>query len=95
MGGKNYIKGAAFENTVKHYLEDLGYLVTRSAKSRGAWDLMSWNGEECMLVQCKTDNKISKADAEYLRLTGEQYHCRVVVAYKTSLRGIPCEMRNL
>lgn len=85
MGGKQYQKGAAFENKVKHDMEAEGYLVTRSAKSHGPWDLMCWCAESsCVLIQCKTNGKISRADKAYLVDLAERNKCRVLLAYKDS-----------
>ncbi len=39
MSSWGYRKGRAFEYTIKKLFENAGYSVTRSASSKGIWDL--------------------------------------------------------
>ncbi len=49
----SYKKGRNFEYAVKSFIEEMGYIVFRSAGSHGLWDLIAVRGEEVLLVQCK------------------------------------------
>ena len=61
MSGANYRRGADLERAAKHYLEDNGYYVIKSAGSKGIADLVAIKGlqgiqaSETLYVQCKTD----------------------------------------
>lgn len=47
-----YQQGADFERWVRSILEDEGYLVMRSAGSKGPFDLIALRDEWCILIQC-------------------------------------------
>lgn len=47
-------KGRRYENRVRHKLESLGYKVTRSAASKGDWDLVATRDDKPVgWLQCK------------------------------------------
>lgn len=48
-------KGRRNEYKAREWLERLGYIVTRSAGSKGAWDLVGINVDGVALAQCKTN----------------------------------------
>jgi len=50
---RSYVKGRRFENYVKEKLERKGYLVVRSAGSKGLFDLVALRRGEILLIQCK------------------------------------------
>ena len=51
----NAHKGRRNEYKVREWLEALGYVVTRSAGSKGAWDLIGLSGQSVALAQVKTN----------------------------------------
>lgn len=51
----NALKGRRNEWKAREWLESLGYKVTRSAGSKGAWDLVGLHVEGVALAQCKTN----------------------------------------
>lgn len=66
---RHYAKGTRFEHKVRADLEGLGYSVIRAAGSKGdaKVDLVAFHPlRPLMLVQCKTDGKISKAEWDRL-----------------------------
>lgn len=66
----HYAKGARFEHKVRDHLVELGYSVIRSAGSKGdaKVDLIAFHpSRPMMLIQCKTDGSISKAEWDRLR----------------------------
>ena len=63
---KSYRKGRAFEWRVRDYLRGKGYLVVRSAASKGPFDLVALRKGEVLLVQCKYHGYISKKERETL-----------------------------
>jgi hypothetical protein len=72
----NYQRGRAFEYRTRNKLLDMGAAyVMRAAQSKGTFDLAAFFGWEfvgtpnerfpnVMLVQCKRDGKLSKAERE-------------------------------
>ena len=78
----NYHRGANFERRCKAELEKHDYLVCRSAGSHGEFDLMALN-DDCMeglLVQCKTNGKISMDEMASLADWAEIYGCIPLLA---------------
>jgi len=55
MSSANYRRGADLERAAKHYLEDNGYYVIKSAGSKGIADLVGIKPGEILYVQCKLD----------------------------------------
>jgi len=51
----NYKSGYAFELMVRDYLRARNFTVLRSAGSKGAVDLIAWNGSSCFVIQCKKE----------------------------------------
>lgn len=49
----SYKNGRAFEYRVKHYLEENGYWVIRSAGSKGEADLIAFKFGETLFIQVK------------------------------------------
>jgi len=62
MTGANYRRGADLERAAKHYLEDNGYYVIKSAGSKGAADLAAFKPGEILFVQCKLDGYLTPAE---------------------------------
>jgi len=50
---KSYVKGRRFEHYVKDKLEARGWIVTRSAGSKGPFDLLAVKNGKILLIQCK------------------------------------------
>ncbi len=77
----HYAKGTRFEHKVRDNLESLGYSVIRSAGSKGdsKVDLVAFHpAYPLMLVQCKTDGKISKAEWDRVHEVAGWYEPRAV-----------------
>lgn len=53
---QRYIKGARFENEARKILEEAGWLVMRSAGSKGSFDLAAFGGRGTRLIQVKSKN---------------------------------------
>jgi Holliday junction resolvase len=49
----SYVKGRRFENYVREKLEKRGFIVVRSAGSKGLFDLVALRRGEVLLIQCK------------------------------------------
>jgi Holliday junction resolvase len=79
----NYKRGAAFERTVKHWLEEREYYVIRAAGSKGPADLWAIAPrEKLILVQCKIDGKLSHDETDVLINIGDHVGARPVLAAK-------------
>lgn len=53
----NYSRGTAFEHTLKKKYEAKGYSVHRMAGSHSPIDLIAFNENETVLIQCKSSSK--------------------------------------
>ena len=97
-------KGAEYERAYRHDLEKRGYVVTRSAASKGPWDLVAVRvdaeqrarfdaiANDCLHVQLKSSKHSCRWAAAYAStLFGEvPWPCRVSVVHP--VRGTPfCE----
>lgn len=58
----NYERGAAFERRVLEELRSRGYEVFRSAGSRGKADVVAIRPGRILLVQCKRNGEIPRAE---------------------------------
>lgn len=66
----NYAGGTKFEYVVRDYFKGRGFEVMRAAGSKGAVDLMAWNGKDVFLIQCKKEKKKNSSfreDVERMR----------------------------
>jgi len=91
LPNKKYQKGYRFENRVKKFYEGLGYFVVRSAGSHSPADLIAIKTKHnkgiypfVLLIQCKTDGKISPAERQKLVEIAKQTCTIPVIAYKPS-----------
>ena len=89
-------KGAEYERAYRHDLEKRGYTVTRSAASKGPWDLVAVrvgdHSYDCLHVQLKSSkHSCHWTEAYAMTLFGEvPWPCRVSVVHP--VRGTPfCE----
>lgn len=55
VGNKLYRKGKYYENVARKELEKMGYYVTRSAASKGLWDLIAVNPAHIRFIQIKVN----------------------------------------
>lgn len=80
---KAYVKGRRFEYRVKRELERDGYLVFRTAGSRGVADLVAIKDGAVYLVQCKNRHikTVSKKEVEELIRICEENSVTPVLAY--------------
>lgn len=60
-----YIKGRRFENEARKMLEEAGWLVMRSAGSKGPFDLAAFGGLGSRLIQVKG---VPASEAERVKL---------------------------
>lgn len=62
-----YARGAAFERQVKRQLEDMGWIVIRSAGSHGIADLVAClKGSAPMFVSCRIHGVLGPLEREQL-----------------------------
>lgn len=84
-------KGARVERKVAAHLRSLGFEVTRSAASRGAFDLVGWSSEVVVLVQVRANQWPGRAETARLRRFGAPAAVRRLQArwddYATTPRG--------
>lgn len=76
----NYTRGRAFEWRVRDHCQALGYIVTRTPQSRSAFDLIVLGCDVLLLVQCKTDGKISRAEWNALYAVAEKVYATPLLA---------------
>ena len=77
-----YSKGANFERRVRDYLQEIGFLVWRSAGSRTPIDIIALKAGEVLLVQCKLDGRLGEKDRYCLNLLADELQCRVMLAWR-------------
>ena len=93
---KPYEKGKNFENYVKRKLEAKGYLVARSAGSKGVFDLVAIPPTRegfvpsCIIlgIQCKAHGKISQVEKQKIIETAKKYNVVPILATKFNKRVI-------
>lgn len=72
-------KGRHMEHRSRRLLDRDGYAVTRSAGSKGAWDLIAVNATEIVLLQVKSNRPPAPAEREALALSPCPSNCERVV----------------
>jgi len=87
----NYEKGANAEREARHLLETLGYDVTRSAGSKGQWDLIAVYVNHIRLIQVKVEGAMTPAEHEAIELYTVSDFCTKEVW--TRLAGKPAGER--
>jgi hypothetical protein len=60
-------KGRRLEHRSRALLEARGYVVLRSAASKGLWDLVGFGADDAVLVQCKANRAPSPAERAQLQ----------------------------
>ena len=100
MPNKNYIKGRAFEYTIKKKLEAEGWTVWRTPGSKSKTDLIArrptvylgnnkWDYSIVLFVQCKSGSaRMSKKDKAELLELAESVGAEAMYAYKPKGRII-------
>ena len=81
MSSANYRRGADLERAAKHYLEDNGYYVIKSAGSKGVADLVAIKPGETLYVQCKLDGYLTPAERVKFRKTALHFGAVPLVAW--------------
>jgi len=92
--GSKYRKGHRWELKVKKMWEAKGYVVYRSAGSKGAADLIALKDGKIVLIQVKVNNKPSRS--EIAKLLKEAKKCKatpLVVLWNSKKREV--EVYNL
>lgn len=86
MPNPKYQKGYRFEQKVRKYFEQKDCLVFRSAGSKGIADLIvipKYIYPHTILIQCKTNGKITKQEVEKLDAIINKYiWCEFWLAYQ-------------
>lgn len=83
-----YNKGARLERDVMKIFWSWGWVAYRSAGSHGCADVMALKaGHEALLIQCKTDGKISPADRDGLLIECGQAAADAILADRPK-RGV-------
>ena len=90
-----YAKGRAFEYRVRNDFQALGYLVTRSPQSRSPWDLIVIGKHLLLLVQCKTNGRISAHDWNVLYNLAESVGARAMLACRVKRKLVYYELTDL
>ena len=72
-------KGRRAEHRSRQMLEAAGYVVFRSAASKGAFDLIAVGPTDFALVQCKTNRGPSPAEREALQLFPCPPNCKRIL----------------
>ncbi|MFD6221255.1 restriction endonuclease [Nocardia asteroides] len=81
-------RGADFERTVNHLLEDHGYECMRSAGSQSPVDVIAFKPDQVVMVQAKLDGRCTPAErAALLRVAG-LVAAVPVVAYRILRQGV-------
>lgn len=81
----NYSRGYAFENRLCRELGDQGYDAIRAAGSHGLFDILAFNAERFVLIQCKTTRSKTwnyKRTVEMLMLTSVPVNTVKLLAVK-------------
>ena len=60
-------KGRRNEHKTIQLYEKLGYQAIRSAASKGLWDVIVWDSQGIVFIQCKTNGLPGKEEMEALR----------------------------
>lgn len=80
---RSYIKGRRYENYIKQKLISKGYLVIRSARSIGVFDLIAIKDSKVYGIQVKKNkNNFRKDEIENMINTAKKYGIIPVIAYK-------------
>jgi len=75
-----YAQGRRAEYKSMRVLEACGYTVTRSASSKGRWDVVGVSGTDVLLVQVKAGKTApARAEMDSLRELRRPPNCRVLV----------------
>ena len=61
-------RGADCERRARKVLEACGFVVVRSAASKGVIDLVAWNGQALRLLQIKRNGYVSAIERQALEL---------------------------
>ncbi|MEM1668908.1 MAG: restriction endonuclease [Thermofilaceae archaeon] len=84
----NYQKGRNFEYLIRKKLESKGFLVIRSAGSKGLFDLVAIKENEVYLIQCKKNKNNFLYDLKNFYNAIKNLHLgekiRIIFAFTTS-----------
>ena len=72
-------KGARNEHRSVAILEAAGYNCTRSAASKGAWDVIGVSSTDFVLVQCKSNRWPSAIELEEMKLFPAPTNARKII----------------
>jgi len=87
----SYKKGRSFEYRVRRYYEKQGYLVIRSAGSKGIADLVAIKGDEVLLIQCKIRKYLNKWEKEQVKYWKPRVNAKFVLAWRKGKRKLVIE----
>jgi len=83
----NYKKGRRFEYLVAQKLRAKGFLVIRSAGSKGVFDLIAIANKNIYGIQCKTSNYVSKSEITKLIESGNKHGIIPLLATKQNKKA--------
>ena len=78
-----YRAGAHFETRVRRYLKGKGWVVIRSAGSRGAVDLVAARGGEIVLLQCRVGGEFSLPQRLGLYAIASEFEGRGILTWRS------------
>lgn len=90
----SYRKGRRFEWEVRRLLEERGWVVVRAARSRPIDLMAAKQGRKPLLIECKYDSAITRADREALIKLAEKAGARPILASRRRY-GREIELRDL
>lgn len=83
MASRSYRIGQRFEYRVRDYLTDLGWLVIRSPRSAGPFDLIAVGcGGTILLVQCKVDGVLPPIEWNALHEVAWNFQVLPIVVFR-------------
>jgi len=75
----HYTKGRRLEYKTMRVLEAAGYYATRSAGSKGLWDVIGISSQETLLVQVKANDWPGSLEMEQMELFQAHPRCRKII----------------
>jgi len=86
--GTKYEKGRGFEAYIIKKLREAGYYTTRSAGSKGVFDVVAIKNGVVWGVQCKASQYVPKKEIDTIVETGRKYGIIPCLAKKDGRRTV-------
>ncbi len=84
----NYEKGARAEREAIQILEWMGYDCTRSAGSKGMWDIIAVHPTHVRFIQVKTEGAMTPEELEKIKLYNAPWMCSKEVFTRADNKAI-------